>query len=82
MNTPPYAAITPVSSDSTITGYTFWRSRIVSRFTLAKFTQTLVALTIPSASLQVTASSLVEGEVSEYTIKYIVIRDIPDGGCI
>lgn len=30
----------------------------------------------------VTATSLVEGEVSEYTIKYDVIRDIPDGGCI
>ncbi len=39
-------------------------------------------MTIPSASMEVTATSLVEGEISEYTIKYDVIRDIPNGGCI
>jgi len=68
MNTPPYAPIIPETG--TITGYTFWRSRLVSRFTLAQFTQTLVELTIPTGYMAVTASSLIQGEVSEYTIKY------------
>lgn len=57
MNTPPYRALVPETG--TITGYTFWRSRLVSRFTLAQFTQSLVELDILPGSMAVTASSLV-----------------------
>ncbi|KAL4501728.1 hypothetical protein ABPG72_018779 [Tetrahymena utriculariae] len=80
MNTPPYAALNPTPQQ--IQGYTYWRSRIISWFKLGNFVQTLTPLDIPNPQMLVTASSTVQGEISEYTLRYNVLRDIPNGGCI
>ncbi|EWS71333.1 hypothetical protein TTHERM_000331066 (macronuclear) [Tetrahymena thermophila SB210] len=80
LKTPPYVALIPAAQH--IYGYSYWRSRLVAKFQIPDFTQTLTPKTIPAANMKVTADDTIQGQLAQYTITYIVVSDIPAGGCI
>ncbi|EGR29558.1 hypothetical protein IMG5_153300 [Ichthyophthirius multifiliis] len=82
MNTPPFKIINTSSSSQVITGYTYWRSRIVAKFKLPKFVQILTELTIKNTDIIIKTSNNIRKEVGEYTIQYNIIKTIPNDGCI
>ncbi|KAL4449717.1 hypothetical protein ABPG74_008090 [Tetrahymena malaccensis] len=77
---PPYKALNPAAQH--IYGYSYWRSRLVAKFQIPDFTQSLTEITIPAANMKVTADDTIQGQLAQYTITYQVVSDIPAGGCI